>query len=519
MAQRRQKAVPSGPELFCTLVGAVGTDLEQVVTAVTHSFAAVRYSTKAFGTKETSIRLARLLHAISKYSELPLSPVDDYISSHMTAGDDFRAILGRDDAMAVLGLTQILKERQDADKAGRLSNRIQPRRAYVLRSLKTPAEVITLREIYGSSCYVIAAYAPHQFRRDYLAKRIAETRSEFPVDRQFARAEALIQRDQQEFDVKHGQNVRDTFHRADVFVDASEPESLQKSIDRFVQLIFGNSFHTPTKDEYAMFHAHTAAIRSAELGRQVGAAIATREGDIVAVGTNEVPKAFGGLYWCDDKPDRREFQEGEDSNERHKRNVIADTIKHMKNAGWFSDAKNSLDVNELTALALANNAPALPRVSQIRNLIEFGRAVHAEMAALTDAARRGVSVAGCTMYVTTFPCHMCARHVVSAGIARVIYIEPYARSLAAELYPDSIDVDTAEPGLHQVPFKPFVGVAPRQYLNLFTMTKRKTDDGKVLKFDPTSANLRYFQSPRVYLDNEDEQAALLKKLMKKKALI
>src|SRR5205823_3680095 len=115
---------------------------------------------------------------------------------------------------------------------------------------------------------------------------------------------------------------------------------------------------------------------------------------------------------------------------------------------------------------------ALP-ISQIRNLIEFGRAVHAEMAALIDAARRGVSVAGCTMYVTTFPCHLCARHVVAAGIRRLVYIEPYAKSRTADLYPDSIAIE--QDSGDKVQFEPFVGVAPRQYMKLFPMAQRMSD--------------------------------------------
>jgi deoxycytidylate deaminase len=77
------------------------------------------------------------------------------------------------------------------------------------------------------------------------------------------------------------------------------------------------------------------------------------------------------------------------------------------------------------------------------NVIEFGRAVHAEMAALMDSARRGVPVKNATLYCTTFPCHLCARHIVAAGIRRVVYIEPYPKSLAAQLYPDSIAVESA----------------------------------------------------------------------------
>lgn len=66
------------------------------------------------------------------------------------------------------------------------------------------------------------------------------------------------------------------------------------------------------------------------------------------------------------------------------------------------------------------------------------------MAALLDAARRGVSVAGNQMFSTTFPCHNCARHIVGAGVREVVYREPYEKSLAGALHPDAIAVDPAD---------------------------------------------------------------------------
>jgi deoxycytidylate deaminase len=44
------------------------------------------------------------------------------------------------------------------------------------------------------------------------------------------------------------------------------------------------------------------------------------------------------------------------------------------------------------------------------------------MSALLDADRRGVAVQGATLHTTTFPCHNCARHIVGAGIDRVVFI-------------------------------------------------------------------------------------------------
>jgi cytidine deaminase len=251
-----------------------------------------------------------------------------------------------------------------------------------------------------------------------------------------------------------------------------------------------------------MFHAQAAALRSAELGRQVGSAIATKDGDIVAVGCNEVPKAGGGLYWYGDFPDKREFRFGADGIEEQKRNLIAETLQFLKSAGWLEPGKSRLATDDLVALALDPKTPVLPKDSKIRSLIEFGRAVHGEMAALTDAARRGVPVQGCIMYVTTFPCHLCARHIVSAGIAGAVYIEPYAKSLAAELYPDSITVDDGQKSNNQISFAPFVGIAPRQYMDLFTPGKRKNADGTILSFTPKTAFPKFGLESTVYLDNE-----------------
>ncbi len=86
------------------------------------------------------------------------------------------------------------------------------------------------------------------------------------------------------------------------------------------------------------------------------------------------------------------------------------------------------------------------------------------------------------MYVTAFPCHECARHVLASGIKLVRYIEPYPKSLAEDQYPDSIKVASDGSLGDKLIFEPFVGIAPRQYMHLFAKTKRKQKDGKVIKW-------------------------------------
>ena len=126
-----------------------------------------------------------------------------------------------------------------------------------------------------------------------------------------------------------------------------------------------------------------------------------------------------------------------------------------------------------------------------------------------------MSVKGCTIYVTTFPCHECARNIVAAGIRRVVYIEPYAKSLALELHDNAIQLDSAA-DVSKIPFVPFLGVAPRHYSDMFLMDKRKSDDGKIVSWDAARANPRVSGSFWSYLQYEKEDLKLLRDTLKKK---
>jgi dCMP deaminase len=50
---------------------------------------------------------------------------------------------------------------------------------------------------------------------------------------------------------------------------------------------------------------------------------------------------------------------------------------------------------------------------------------HSEANAVALAAKRGVSLKGCTAYVTVSPCEACAKLLVMAGVVRVAYRREY----------------------------------------------------------------------------------------------
>jgi cytidine deaminase len=381
-----------------------------------------------------------------------------------------------------------------------LANVPLKRRAFVLHSLKTPDEVELLRKVYGPSFILVAAYSKREARINTLVAKIAKSRRDTETSGYRDRAEALIQRDEQDRDnQKYGQNVQDTFAKADFFVDVDASAAmLQDRIGRIISVFFGYQFHTPSQDEYGMFHAVAAARRSADLSRQVGAAITTRDGDIIAVGCNEVPKAGGGMYWEGDDHDMRDFRRGHDSSHKTKLQILNEIYGRLTPAGEQSERGLELFSKKLDG-------------TLVMNLLEFGRIIHAEMASLIDASRRGVSVRGATMYVTTFPCHMCARHIIAAGIKRVVYIEPYPKSRVAALYRDSVSVDGNCGNINAVQFQPFVGVAPRKYMEMFEIPrdpKRKNKDtGDVVKWEAAGSTPRFreFVACYVFIELRAEQ--------------
>lgn len=474
------------PELVFGLIGPIGTDLKTTFNILKKVLKDLNYNVP-----NHEIRLSKFIEEVFNDDYNKLSE-NDRINRLMDRGTEIRERTGNGGAVALLALLGI-------DRARKLEfDGKTERNAYILHSLKHPEEITTLRNIYGRRFFAISVYSPRDVRVDALADRITKSKH---LDSVGARSEAerLIEKDESEVNKPLGQDVKDAFPIADLFVDTTDKTQLEKNIMRFVSLIFGYPYHTPTRDEYGMHHAKSAALRSADLARQVGAAIASDECDLIAVGCNDVPKADGGLYWEGDSPDGRDFQLGRDASNEQREQIVSELLNRFKQEGLLQDHGKS--IKELVESLLTGEKKKVLKGTQISGLIEFGRSVHAEMAALIDSARRGISVKGATLYSTTFPCHLCAKHLIAAGIKRVVYIEPYPKSKARELYSDSIVFSPQKLANGKLIFEPFVGIAPRQYMSLFEMAgseTRKDSSGKIIEWSKKDARPRLKQYTRAY---------------------
>lgn len=80
---------------------------------------------------------------------------------------------------------------------------------------------------------------------------------------------------------------------------------------------------------------------------------------------------------------------------------------------------------------------------RMQNHIESGtrhelcRGVHAEQNAVIQAAYFGVSIKDSIIYTTNFPCVMCAKILVNAGIREIVYKDDYVDELSRRVLDES----------------------------------------------------------------------------------
>lgn len=65
---------------------------------------------------------------------------------------------------------------------------------------------------------------------------------------------------------------------------------------------------------------------------------------------------------------------------------------------------------------------------------ELCRGLHAEQNAIIQAAVHGVAIEGAELYCTHFPCAVCAKMIVNAGISKLVLSENYPDALAKNLF-------------------------------------------------------------------------------------
>ena len=480
-------------EIVLGFITTVGTDTDSLISSFSDQFRHFGYMVEVISVSKDILK--QFLNKPESHDEY------ERILMYMDLGDDVR-LKTNDNSILMRGVASQIYSKREKDEHG-----AKPREkvAYIVKSLKHPDEVMCLRRIYGDGFYAIGVTSTESDRKKHLINDKGLSCEQ---------ADELIKRDE-DSDISFGQHTRDAFQKADYFLSITDNlAEMKNNVTRLVELLFGNPYLTPTFDEYAMFMAYANSLRSADLSRQIGAVV-TKNCEIIATGVNDCAKPGGGLYWpqrdengaYSDEEGGRDYTLKEDSNKIEQRRLMERIIEEFKSELKVCDKKGQIKDDEV----LLENLRDRLKKTGIAALTEYGRVVHAEMEALCMCARNMVSSKGTTMYVTTFPCHNCAKHIIAAGVSKVFYIEPYPKSKALEFYHEQITTEDQDKNL-KVKFLPFCGVGPRRFADLFSMDshrwqkrKRKNDEGEIVNWDKSKAGLRTPMPITIYLDNENKE--------------
>jgi dCMP deaminase len=114
-----------------------------------------------------------------------------------------------------------------------------------------------------------------------------------------------------------------------------------------------------------------------------------------------------------------------------RRNVGAVIVKEKRilTTGYNGAPKGLKHCEEVGCVRLENNIESGTRH-------ELCRGVHAEQNAVIQAAYFGSSIKDSTIYTTNFPCVLCAKILINAGVREVVYkddyVDPLSRSILEE---------------------------------------------------------------------------------------
>lgn len=463
MSSAKPAKTAVGPELIFAIVRPVGTPREAFHNAIDQAL-------HGYGYDITDIKLSDILAEQAEDAGKPIDAVheDKRINALMDAGDEVCKLVGSEAAVALHGVAEIRARRREIQEhAGSTkdANEAVPRRAWLVDSLKRPAEVTQLRAIYGDHLLTIGLQASAKTRQDALMKKLRTQYSSLDPNELSALANELMERDLRE-PGEHGQNMLKTFPLCDVFVDVDG--DVAKQVERVLDLLFGSpAYKQPTPAEYGMYLAYVSSTRSPELGLKVGAALMA-DAEVVSLGVNTHPVVAGSPEIDSSAVDIRE--------------LLVSTVRQLPNGMLSETAQIDFDADpDKFASELLDGSL---KGGNLASLIEFQPTVHAEMSALMDALRGARSISDTKIYVTAYPCHNCAKHLLALDI-HVVYLEPYPKSRAASMYGEDVDQLCV----------PFTGVAPRRYHQLFGVGgDRKNSDGSRKAW--TAAERRLAQ-PRV----------------------
>ncbi len=215
-------------------------------------------------------------------------------------------------------------------------------------------------------------------------------------------------KDKGSYEPKYGQKISDCFFEADIIISNNVEININDKNDAYLQMDTNIKTYLekyadplksrPTTVESLMAEAYVSGRRSFCLKRKVGAVITDKYNRVISAGYNSVPI---GLKEC--------------------KNQHGSCYKDQKRVNVARNIAKGLNIN----LEGDKESFVIDTVKRNIKILEACRALHAEESSILNLVGRGMDMEDTAMYVTTYPCNLCANKIVQSHIKKVVYFEPY----------------------------------------------------------------------------------------------
>lgn len=353
---------------------------------------------------------------------------------------------------------KILQDLGDSLRKGKLSALVDPIikdikdnnvKNAVIECIRNQGEVKELRYAFGNHFFLLAVDSETETRWKRVEKMYKGDRERFDInDRRDAGEEQPP--------LPNGQNVKKCIELSDILINSEEnfynkdEKKDEVVIDRYGQklsdyteLMLNPGVRPPYPDELYMHHSCSVALWSKCSKRQVGATIVYEvlnkkhdsqdvknksdsdkeiilESYVISTGCNNVP--WGEI-------DCRILYKSESAGIRCHRDKVK--TEYFSKYKYCRECGVTLNDRTLVCTCGVENSK-LPG-----KLLDVCRAVHAEESAILQAAKLGTTpLNGAKLYTSTFPCMLCCKTIINAGIKNLIYLESYPmeESLAINMF-------------------------------------------------------------------------------------
>jgi deoxycytidylate deaminase/ElaB/YqjD/DUF883 family membrane-anchored ribosome-binding protein len=336
---------------------------------------------------------------------------------------------------------------------------------FVVEAFRNPYEVEYFRNRYYEF-YLVSLFSEH---------RVREGRGKF--------SEKRDRRDAGE-DVppldSFKQNVSSCVRLSDIAINNDKKkEDLFNKLIKYYALIKQPGCFAPEWKETAMHLAYSMSVRSTCICRQVGAVIEGANGYIVGAGWNDVGVGqigCGYRHYQDFRNLDSKYLISNPIGEDGFRNVWLPSRAQRERESFcyrdeYRDYQIARDVFARILKAKQNILKKLDKgeIKQLAQsmreainvkIMQYCRSLHAEEnAILQTSIIGGMGITEGTIYTTTFPCELCAKKIYQSNIKKVIYTEPYPRSISKDVF--------FKDGTRKIEFEQFEGVKSPSYFRLY----------------------------------------------------